>query len=194
MKWTTLPVALLCVLTACNKTPVTTPVLPAPKPEVNVISFNNREIKFNQSFAADLDHNGSNDFYVSTLHVGDAMLQRDYKRFFFGTSQSTDFPINASEEIPVLDKNAIIGSNTFYGYNWYSIASILAAQKVTTSDREWWEGPWKDLFNKHLPLRIHSSGKLYYGWVEVSFDSGNEKLILHKAVISKQADVAVKIE
>ena len=190
MKSITLLAMLVSLLVACKKVPQQNPT-PIPAVGMDTTNFNNREIVFRKNISADLNHDGIKDFYVQTLHVGDALLQREYKQFRLGTNLGTDFPINQNEEIPILPKGHVIAHNSFYNYNWYEVASIVVAQKVITSDRSWWEGIWKDQFQQYVPLRIHKNGKIYYGWVELSFDSLNEKLILHRAAVSKDPDVQV---
>ena len=130
MKSITLLAVLLCLLTACNKTPIQTTTPPAPTPEMEVINFNDRAVGFNERAAIDLNHDGTTDFSVSTLLVGDALLQRDYKRFLFGTALLTDLPVNEHEEVPMLYKNNEIGATAFPGYNWYDITAITAAHWI----------------------------------------------------------------
>ena len=43
-----------------------------------------------------------------------------------------------------------------------------------------------------LPACINKDEKPYHGWIEISFDTVAEKLILHKAAISTEANKTVK--
>ncbi|MBO9564747.1 MAG: hypothetical protein J7621_18355, partial [Niastella sp.] len=55
----------------------------------------------------------------------------------------------------------------------------------------YWEGAWKQVHHQYLAIQIVKDNKRYNGWVEVSFDTAGEKLVLHKAAISKEAEKAV---
>jgi len=43
-----------------------------------------------------------------------------------------------------------------------------------------------------LPIQIERNGRLYNGWIELSFSTANEKLILHKAAISVEEGRTVR--
>ncbi|MBE7169283.1 MAG: hypothetical protein INR73_01770 [Williamsia sp.] len=169
----------------------TIPSQPSPPASVTYLNFNNKEVRFNGSFGADLDNDGEKDFFVYTLLVGDPLLKADYRQFLFGTSLSAELPISESEEVPMMEKGAPISANLFTGYNWYNVASIIMAKKVITMAETHWEGKWKTAAHRFLPLRINSKGKNYYGWVEVSFSTHDEKVTLHGAALSTMPETGL---
>lgn len=180
----------LCTLVSCQKSLNLPDELPSDK--LNYINFNEKELKFNESFSADLDRDGKADFLAYTMHVGDLVLWRDYKRFIFGSTIGAHFTINADEQVPMLSKGNVIRADAFSGYSWHDVAAIIIAQKVITTTQNYWEGVWVNAIHQYLPLRIQKNGgNYYYGWVEVSFDKQTEKLTLHRSAICKEANKAV---
>jgi len=190
MKMYFLPLVLAVMLFACRKDDIKKPDTPA---AIEYTDFNNKEIKANQSTRADLDKDGAFDIFVYTMLVGDALLQRDYTRYHILSSINNYFPVNNEENGPILNKGDDIAANSFSGYNWYNVTQLLLAQKVTTMNPPpFWEGAWKDAAHKYLPMRIQRGENLYYGWIELSFDITAEKVIMHKAGVSKEAGKAIK--
>jgi hypothetical protein len=50
----------------------------------------------------------------------------------------------------------------------------------------YWEGIIKNVSHKYIPLQLTWKGEQHVGWIEVSFDSTREKLILHKVAVHKE--------
>jgi len=181
----------IMVLASCKRENI--PGVNPPVLNVEYTDFNDRQIKFRDVFLADLNKDGVNDLRFSTLLVGDPLLKRDYNRFYVTSSIDTYLPVNQQEEVPVLAKGSSISANSFNGYQWYNVSSILLAQKVITeNNRPFWEGFWKDLNKKYLPVQVTKEHKRYYGWVEVSFDTLGENIIVHNGGICKEAGKEVK--
>jgi hypothetical protein len=103
----------------------------------------------------------------------------------------TNLLVDGEEQTPVKNRNEKIGS-VHEGYNWFEISAIVLAEKITPvlGDVNW-QGPWKNVVHKYLPVQLDKNGKLYNGWIEVSFDTTKEKLVLHRCGISKEADKSV---
>lgn len=182
-------ISALMLLAGCKKT-ASNPITSIP--EMEYIHFNNQEVHFNQRFTVDMNHDGIIDFSAYTLFDGDPVMKADYHQYYFGSAYYTDFPINNKEEVPMLNKGDRIDGKVFTSYNWYNASDIVMAQKVVTKTQSRWEGMWKNASHQYLPLRINVDEETYYGWIEVSFDSTSEKIILHKAAMCEEAGKAVK--
>jgi hypothetical protein len=183
---------LIGMLSACRKPAISPAPIPAPAPEMSYTQFADKAIKFNEGFTADLNKDGVQDFYVYTMLVGDPLLQRDYRKYLFGSNLYTYFPINSNEEVPMLSQGNRIEANNFPGCHWYGAASIMMAQKVIGWQETHWEGVWHTATHRYLPLCISVQDKKYYGWVEVSFNPREEKVILHQAAVCKVPDRPVQ--
>lgn len=180
---------LVIVISSCKKTEVIEPVL---LPEMKYIPLNDAEISAGTWKGVDVDEDGMSDFYFNTLLVGDPLLQQD-KLQFYANSRIEDYLLNnESEQTPGLYKNEIINIQ-YPGYEWNHISAIILAEKVTgMTEPPFWRGNWKDALHRYLPIRINRNGQSFLGWIELSFHSETEKLILHRAALSKIPDLAVK--
>ena len=55
-----------------------------------------------------------------------------------------------------------------------------------------WDGHWKNAAHKFLPYQVVVNGKRQNGWVELTADIANEKIILHNAAITKEPEKIIK--
>jgi len=177
------------VLIASCKKDETTPV--DDKPMV-YIDLKDSAVTFNHSTYFDLDGDGQKDILFNTLLVGDAANKLDKKQWYVTSSFTTSLPVNTSEAIPVLNMADSIPVANFNGYNWYNASAIILAQKVIGETGDpYWQGDWKNATHRFIPVQVQKANGVYNAWVEVSFSTANEKIILHKAAISKKAGKAI---
>jgi hypothetical protein len=178
-------------LIACGKEK---PLVPAPVSSGPVMAYKdleNQEVKYGQYQYVDLDNDGTRDFLFNVQLVGDPILQRDRIQFYANSGIKRNLLNNDVDESPMLNKGDSI-SKRHVGYNWWEISSIVLAEKLVYASGSSWEGTWKNADHKYLPIQIEKNGKLYHGWIEISFSIAEEKLILHKAAISTEEDKGIK--
>ncbi|MEJ8818347.1 hypothetical protein [Lacibacter sp. H407] len=187
------PVIIGLAFVACKKQNLQQPP-PVTGPEMEYIELNNREIKANMpSVNLDINQDGKTDIAFATVLVGDNLNQVDKLQFLVATNISVNLPVNGNEEIPVLKKGESIMPGNFNGYQWFELAGIVLIQKVISfTQPPVWEGHWKNAVRNYLPFQILANEKRYNGWIELSVDLPAEKIILHKAAISKEANRIVK--
>jgi hypothetical protein len=170
---------------------------PLPEPPVSsqpvmlYKDLQNVEVKYGQNQYIDVDNDGSKDFLFNVQLIGDPILQRDRMQFYAKSGIKRNLLNNDVDESPILNKGDSI-SKKHIGYNWWEISSIVLAEKIITYNGDSWEGLWKNANHKYLPIQVDKSGKLYHGWIELSFNTAEEKLILHKAAISSEEDRSVR--
>jgi len=183
----------LAVLLSCNKVnPVTSEPLPPP-PTHPVMIYNDlhsAEVKYGQFKYLDIDNDGSLDLLFNVTLLGDPILQRDRLQFYANSRQERNLLNDAQDQSPVLNLMDPI-SKTHPGYTWYEISAILLAEKIITFNGNSWDGLWKNASHKFLPVQVQKNSKLYHGWVELSFDTIKETVILHKSGISTEEDKEV---
>jgi len=157
-------------------------------------NLDNREIKSNSpGFLIDVNHDGRKDLAFTTLLVGDPVNQVDKLQFLISTNIEVNLPVNGNEEIPVMNKGESIAIENFNGYQWFELSSILLVQKIISFIAPpVWEGHWKNAVHRYLPYQVVVNGKPYNGWVELSVDIAGEKVLLHKAAISKEPNKTIK--
>jgi hypothetical protein len=179
------------LLVACKKSsPIDVPAEPQ-HPLMKYKDLKNAEVKYAHPATIDLDDDNVTDFSFSVLLVGDPVLQRDRLQFYAGSNADRNLLNNANDESPVLNKLDII-TNNYPGYTWYQISAIVLAEKITDNDGSYWAGLWKNAGHKYLPLQVKRNGKIYHGWIELSFDTIGEKAVLHKAGLSIEENRDIK--
>ena len=181
----------LIAISACHKTPVAAP--PPVVPEMDYSNFNDTTVAFGKYFSYDLDHNGIKDFGFFTILVGDPILQRDYRQYRLAVAFQTSLAVDSNEQTPVLAKNAVISAGLPTGHNWYNASDLVLAQKVIgTTEASFWEGSWKNVRHQYVAIQVTRNNLMYYGWLEISFDTVAEKLIVHRAAVCKEAGKEIK--
>lgn len=191
MRKSLIGMVIVLVLTACHKTPVKPPPVTTPHPQMQYKDLQDAEVRYHQGKAVDVDDDGATDFLFHVLLLGDAVLQRDRLQFYASSGIDRNLLNDAQDQSPVLNKLDVI-SNNLPGYTWWQISAIVLAEKIITYNGDHWEGAWKNADHKYLPIQMKKQGKLYHGWIELSFNTASEKLVLHRAAISKEADKEVK--
>ena len=189
-----LSVMITLSVVSCNKDNVP-PVIPTvPLPEMEYFNLNNREIKHTTpGFALDVNHDGRLDLGFSTVLVGDALNHVDKLQFLITSNIEVNLPVNGSEQIPVMSKGESILLGNFDGYQWFELSSIMLVQKIISINvPPVWEGHWRNASHKYLPYQVIVKGKQYNGWVELSVDIVDEKIVLHNAAISKEPNKIIK--
>ena len=176
---------------SCNKS--SEPVVP-PAEEMTYMDLNNREIKYNNSSAViDLNKDNQLDIVFNVITVGDPINQVDKMQYRIGSGILTKLPVNIDEEVPVMNKTDSIFVHDFNGYHWYELSSIILIERVQhVSGVISWQGSWKNARRNYLPVQLVKDGQKFNGWVELSVDIPNEKIILHKSAISKKAEKHIR--
>lgn len=185
-------IATISILAVACKKENTKPTIPS-VPSHPLMSYKNlgdKEVKYGQSQYVDIDNDGSIDFKFSVLLVGDPVLQRDRVQFYANSGIKRNLLNNQVDESPILNKGDSVGK-VHNGYTWWEISSIVLAEKIVEYSGSHWEGLWKNADHNYLPVQIEKNSKLYHGWVELSFNTAEEKLILHKAAISTEEERSV---
>jgi hypothetical protein len=191
MKRMTFVLALVTFVFACNKTPVNPPTPGEPqvpdKPKMIYKNLLDTAVLFDHSASFDLDGNGEKDIRFGTLLSADPLSHQDKMQWLVVCSFYTSLPVNTNENIPVLNLNDSIPVNDFSGYSWYNAPGIVLSQKViSVSTPPYWEGVWTDASHRFVPVQLKKNNLSYNGWVEISFDKLQEKIILHKSAVSEQ--------
>lgn len=181
------------MLVACGKEKPLEPVVPPPSshPLMAYKDLQNKEVKYGKYQYIDVDNDGSGDILFDVLLLGDPVLQRDRVQFYANSRVKRNLLNNSVDESPMLNKGDTI-SKKHPGYDWWEISAIVLAEKIITDNGTSWQGLWKNADHKYLPIQFEKNSKLYHGWIELSFNTAEEKLILHKAAISTEEEKSVQ--
>lgn len=183
---------LLLLIVSCKKTQPLQPQ-PLPSPVLKYTNLADSAIRMNRSASFDINGDGEWDIFFGTLLVGDPLNQQDKKQWLVGSSFNTNLPVNGNERIPMMQRGEPVPLGDFSGYSWFNASMVYLTQKIISMNiPPFWEGEWKNANHHFIPVQVNKNGGLYNGWVEVSFDTVEEKLIIHKAAISLNPGQAVK--
>lgn len=161
-------------------------------PEMIYTDLQNRELKFQQSQVIDLNHDQQPDIGFSTWYIGDPIEREDEVLFFAGSYLHSQLLVGESNNSPIFKQGDAIPIKNYPGLEWYHSAQVEMVYKNTPeTGRPYWEGAWKNVSHQYLAVQVSREGKRYNGWIELSFDTAGERLILHKAAISKVAEKAI---
>lgn len=171
------------LFTSCKKKEVELPSSPA---EMIYVNLNDRVVAYQQpSVILDIDNNNEIDFVFGVLLVGDPILEQDKRQFRVSSGVHTRLAVNAIEETPVKENGETVFLSSFNGYNWYEVSSIILVQRIEGMYAPiFWEGNWKTANRKYLPFQLVKNNQRYNGWLELTVDIAQEKIILHKAAYS----------
>jgi hypothetical protein len=185
------PLLLFVSLIGCNKKDRQDIPPPAPV-QMRHTNLNDLALGFGQQKQLDLDGDNAVDLFFSTVLIGDPILERDRRQYFAGSMLHVSLLINDNEEMPVLNAGNTIAAQAPQGYNWYNANSAVLAEKIIPMiGNPFWEGNWKNVQHKYMPVQVTKGNEKYFGWVEVSFDMATGKMILHRAAIATQPNRAV---
>jgi len=195
MNRTSLFAILLISLVSCTKNP---PLKPEPPvvtdPVMRYTDMHNALVKYQSIAFIDLDGNGSIDLHFGTTLIGDPILKQDRLAFEVTSAPFVNLQVvDYSDVGKRMNKGDVIGKNPAEGFLWYEVTHIVLLEKVTPeTGAPYWQGQFKDASHHYLPVQIMRNGEAFHGWVELSMDINGEKLILHKAAISTEAEKEVK--
>ena len=154
---------------------------------MDYIDFKSREIKAGApGFSFDMNGDGRKDILFFTMLVGDPINQVDKLQFLIGSNIEVNLPVRPSEEIPVMQQGDQIKPGDFDGYAWYQLSSVVLVQKIMSmTEPPQWEGHWRDAVHRFAPYQVVEGNNRYSGWVELTVDIPNERIVLHRAALSR---------
>jgi hypothetical protein len=182
-------------LFSCSKKDVVQPdPVPDPNhPNMQYTDLQNAEVKRGKTQSLDIDGDGTKDFAFGVYLVGDAINKEDKIRFAAFSSLAKNLFVDGNNLSPVLSKGQVIPLNGQSPYEWYEISEVLLIEKIIGMVKPpYWQGPWDNMKNKYFSLQVKKNGMRYNGWIELSFDKQDEKIVLHRAAICKEAEKEVK--
>lgn len=135
-----------------------------------VYTHTDKVIEPNTQYALDLNHDGTNDFYL-THWSGSSNGSRFAGLLALGPRGNG---IARSASLPyelALKKGAKISSGLTFGS---AFGAFMAAVSSTTVGREHSRGNWIDVTNRYLGLRFSISGKVHFGWARLTVRASND--------------------
>ncbi len=146
----------------------------------------NQELAYNKFITIDVDQNGKNDFYFTSVLVYDGE-----SHLFLNAS-----PVGSSGGKMLLDNREDLVMNTQWGVP-LSAGTVVSAQ--TLSWQSWsnyltkgtlldaidhnplpytFKGPWVAVSNRYLGMQVNINGQKHYGWIAFSHKAGETKMTI----------------
>jgi hypothetical protein len=182
---------------SCKKQPVEQP--PVINPETGIELFNLKDVavRYGQSpILFDFDKDGFADLKFGVVLVGDPVLHQDRREYRVSSGIHSKLAVHAvTENVPVMQDGDWIPIENFEGYNWWLVSSAILVQRVEHADGAiTWNGHWKEAVKKYLPFQLinENTNQRYAGWVELTVQLAEEKIILHRMALSRVAEKRIR--
>ena len=178
-------------LSACTDKKVVIPSQPVVEMEYTTI---NKELKYGiPGFTLDLNKDNLNDVVFGVQLVGDPLSQSDKRQFFVAGGFNTYMMFSGNDESPVFTTGEQIALDDSNKGAWYNAPFALLVERVEhISGTITWNGNWLNVTNKYLAFQLKKNDQRYNGWIELSIDIPNQKIIVHRSAISKQPEKIIK--
>ena len=182
----------LTIFTGCHRSDSEEITTPENLVRMKYKNFDDLKIPFLRHYYCDVDDDGINDFYISSELLGIPAEDSDYHSFYVLGSVHTYSLVDINKECPILNKGDLIGKDIRADHHWLKENQVFLAEKVISSNGGYyWKRNWKDASHQYLAFSIKKNGKLYYGWLEISFSQDTETVILHRSAIAEEAERTV---
>ncbi|MET0637974.1 MAG: hypothetical protein ABWZ25_18220 [Chitinophagaceae bacterium] len=166
-------------------------VLPAPIPPpaerdgMIYLDLHDFPVSDNNRKSIDFDSINGFDFQFSTLRIGDPLNMQDRIEFFIGSNLECYLLFDSRDNVPAYGSGREIPLDNIVGYHWHDVGySVLIAKIISVDTPVFWRGKWIGLQHAFVPVQRRTSAGKFNGWIELSVDTANEKIILHRAAIS----------
>lgn len=181
-----------------DEKPTTIPTIPAQENQqaITGVTVNNngivytqfnQELSYNKFLTVDVDGNGKNDFYFTSVLIyhdkqahmyltaspiseNGGMLQLDETQELVMNAMWAK-PLNADTEI-----YSTPGSNTIWSN--FMVKGVALDVVDTGVPVKIFNGPWVNRQDKYLAMRIRINGAVHYGWLRMSHSAGEQRMVL----------------
>lgn len=163
-------------------------------PAMGFRTLNNQEINLaTNRFDLDVNEDGDLDLTFEVKRDNDDLKQIKQASFRIISSFYSSLPLNGNNEVEPMIQSTYIPTENFKGNTWKKEATVSILEKsVTESGSAQWRGNWANVGRKYLPFQLQRNNERFGGWIELTIDNSNGKIILHKAAFSKVSGKTIK--
>jgi hypothetical protein len=90
--------------------------------------------------------------------------------------------VKGEDEIPPFEKGNQISSTLSTPYYWdrmhHSLAVLTVADPPVIDST--WTGAWAGIGKRYLSVQLHDNSQVYNGWIAISIDTFQRKMIFHE--------------
>lgn len=188
-------IAAVSFFVSCKKDKsILLPPVVVPPPAMDYINLHDSAIEYAKPVTViDLDGDGFSDLKFGVVLVGDPINQQDKRQYMVSSGIHSKLPVNTNGQVPVMSNGDLIPLDNFGGYNWWLVSSVLMVQRIENVNGDVsWVGPWKGAIKKYLPFQMLKNNQRHNGWVELSVDVAQQKIVLHGLALSREGEKQVK--
>jgi hypothetical protein len=162
-------------------------------PKMTYTDLSSKVINITTPAGVDINGDGASDVWFEIFHTRNKNLKQDVHRFVASPSEESKLLVNDQNGTPIINNGNGIYNIQNAGYLWETgMQTELATRTLIEGEAlPTWEGAWKDVQHKYLAVQVTKNGLVYNGWIELSFDTPKERIVLYRSGLSQEAGVAV---
>ena len=178
------------LLMSCKKDDVVI----TPQPTMEYTNLHDSVVRYAQPpVLFDFDEDGFSDLKFGVILVGDGALGQNKRQFRVSSGIHSKLAVNTLEQVPVMSIGDSIPLSNFNGYEWWLVSSVIMVERVeNTAGQVWWQGHWQGAVKKYLPFQMIKNEHRYNGWVELTVNVQEGKIVLHRLAMSKVPEKVIK--
>lgn len=176
----------MAMITGCKKEkPEPEVQRPKDAPQMEIKSIDDT-VRFGKSYLLHVDNDRDVDFSVASFIIGDAATALDRRVWEWRSGSHAQLALDQQEQTPMLNLYDSISAGSFGNFQWLPYSTTLLLQKLVKANQpDTWDGNWANANHNFLPIKIFRNDQHFGGWVEISFLKASEKLVIHRAAVSK---------
>lgn len=148
------------------------------------MNFGNISVAYNAPLSVSLDSDTLNEVaFTTSLIAGGGFNETQFIANSIGAQKFQAI----SDTIARLNAGESIGFVPSAPRSWDAFANLLASYRVTAAD-SLWSGMWKDGTKGYIGVQLNDDGILRYGWIAVTMDTSQSRLIVHDAAYRTEPD------
>lgn len=177
------------LFTACSKKENPVPL------SIDYVNLNNAVVTTGQSVNIDIDKDGTVDFLVTKELRETNAGENDLLEFRVVSAQQHKLLIQEDGTPARKEPGVWIRKEDEGAFKWDASQHAVIVTRVLTVDpaNTFWQGSWKEQYNKYLPIQFIKEGKTHNGWIQLSFSTElPSRIIVHDAAYNKAANEPIQ--
>lgn len=159
-----------------------------------------QELSYNKFITIDADHNGKNDFYFTSVLVGQDNQSHLFLMASPVSASGAKLLVDSSQELLIgmwgkpVDANTAISAAEPANTSWsnYLIKSMLLDVVETDQQGNSFNGPWVAKADKYLAMQVIISGKVHYGWIHFTHSVNEKRMMIVGFAYNDVAEEAIR--
>ncbi|AMR31656.1 hypothetical protein A0256_09585 [Mucilaginibacter sp. PAMC 26640] len=160
----------------------------------------NQQLSYNKFITIDADHNGKNDFYFTSVLIGQDNQSHLFLMASPVSASGAKLLLDVSQELVVgfwgkpVDADMQIGAAEPANTSWsnYLTKGMMLDVIENSQQGDLYDGPWVAKADKYLAMQIIISGKVHYGWIHFTHNVNEKRMMILGFAYNDVAGAAIK--